>query len=104
MDEVRWWNWNNIGCVVSGIAASKKGAALLEGMVVRASACLRRAAEGRRAQVVRYGRFVANERVTLEALLAGWGEQTRIAAAGRHVLAIQDTSEINFKTTSERRR
>lgn len=73
-------------------------------MVVRASACLRRAADGCRAQVVRYGRFVANERVTLEALLAGWGEQTRIAAAGRHVLAIQDTSEINFKTTSERRR
>lgn len=71
---------------------------------MRASACLRRAADGYRAQVVRYGRFVANEKVTLEALLAGWGEQTRIAAAGRHVLAIQDTSEINFKTTPERRR
>lgn len=40
----------------------------------------------------------------MAALLAGWGEQTRIAAAGRHVLAIQDTSEINFKTTPERRR
>src|SRR5208282_2785846 len=26
------------------------------------------------------------------------------AAVGRHVLAIQDTSEINFRTTSERRR
>jgi len=37
-------------------------------------------------------------------LLAGWGEQTAIAAAGRHVLAIQDTSEINFTTTAERRR
>jgi hypothetical protein len=42
--------------------------------------------------------------VSLEALLAGWGEQTTLAAAGRHVLAIQDTSEINFKTTAERRR
>jgi len=40
----------------------------------------------------------------LEALLAGWGEQTAVAAAGRHVLAIQDTSEINFKTKPERRR
>jgi hypothetical protein len=40
----------------------------------------------------------------LEALLEGWGEQTAVAAAGRHVLAIQDTSEINFRTKPERRR
>ena len=40
----------------------------------------------------------------MEALLAGWGEQTAVAATGRHVLAIQDTSEINFRTTAERRR
>jgi Transposase DDE domain len=73
-------------------------------MVVRASSCVRRAACGDRAQVVRYGRFLANEKVTLQALLAGWSEQTEVAAAGRHVLAIQDTSEINFKTTPERRR
>jgi hypothetical protein len=73
-------------------------------MVVRASSCLRRAADGRRSEIIRYGRFLANEKVTLEALLAGWGEQTAIAAAGRHVLAIQDTSELNFRTTAERRR
>jgi hypothetical protein len=73
-------------------------------MVVRASSCLRRAAAGRRAQIVRYGRFLANEKVTLAALLAGWSEQTSLAAAGRHVLGIQDTSEINFRTTAERRR
>ena len=65
---------------------------------------MRRAAGGDRAQIVRYGRFLANEKVTLQALLAGWSEQTELSAAGRHVLAIQDTSEINFKTTSERRR
>jgi len=73
-------------------------------MVVRAASCVREAAEGDRAQIVRYGRFLANEKVTLPALLAGWGEQTALAAAGRHVLAIQDTSEINFKTTPDRRR
>jgi Transposase DDE domain len=89
---------------VRGSPPRQRGAALLEGIVVRASSCLRRAADGQRAKVVRYGRFLANEKVSLEALLAGWGEQTRIAAAGRHVLAIQDTSEINFRTTSERRR
>ena len=73
-------------------------------MVTRASSCLRRAADGRRAKIVQYSRFLANENVSLEALLAGWGEQTAIAAAGRHVLAIQDTSEINFRTKPERRR
>ena len=40
----------------------------------------------------------------MEALLEGWGEQTAVAAAGRHVLAIQDTSEINFRTKPARRR
>jgi hypothetical protein len=73
-------------------------------MVVRASSCLQRAADGHRSGIVRYGRFLANAKVTLPALLAGWAEQTAIAAAGRHVLAIQDTSEINFRTTAERRR
>src|ERR1700722_8491249 len=89
---------------VRGSPPRQRGAALLEGMVARASSCMRRAAGGDRAQIVRYGRFLANEKVTLQALLAGWSEQTELSAAGRHVLAIQDTSEINFKTTSERRR
>ena len=89
---------------VRGPPPGKRGASLLESMVARASTCLRRAAHGHRSQIVRYGRFLANQKVTLEALLAGWGEQTGLAAAGRHVLAIQDTSEINFKTTAERRR
>lgn len=73
-------------------------------MVVRASSCLRRAACGRRSEIVRFGRFLANEKVTLDALLAGWSEQTALAAADRHVLAIQDTSEINFKTTTDHHR
>jgi DDE family transposase len=53
---------------------------------------------------VRYGRFLANPKVTLAALLDGWGEQTAAAARGRHVLAIHDTSEIKFRTSPERRR
>lgn len=73
-------------------------------MVVRATSCVKRAADGDRARIVRYGRFLANQKVTLRALIDGWSEQTRLAAAGRHVLAVQDTSEINFKTTPERRR
>ena len=106
--SIRWRCQDGGGAVfgrsVRGSSPRKRGAALLEGMVAGATSCLRRAADGCRAAIVRYGRFLANEKVTLQALLAGWGEQTALAAAGRHVLAIQDTSELNFRTTAERQR
>jgi len=73
-------------------------------MVARASVCLRRLAGGERDGIVGFGRFLANPRVTVEALIEGWGHGASAACAGRHVLAIQDTSEINFTTTPERRR
>lgn len=71
---------------------------------MRPSVCLRRLGEGERRQEVGFGRFLANRKVTVERLIAGWSDRTGAAAAGRHVLAIQDTSEIYFKTTTERRR
>lgn len=73
-------------------------------MVGRKSVCLRRLAGGRRREIVRFGRFLSNPRVTVERLIEGWGVQTATACAGRHVLAIQDTSDFNFRTTVERRR
>jgi hypothetical protein len=73
-------------------------------MVTRASVCVRRLGGGQRSQEVRFGRLLDNTKVTTERLIEGWSEQTGPAAAGRHVLAIQDTSEINFRTTLERRR
>jgi hypothetical protein len=73
-------------------------------MVARASTCLRRLAGGERSAIVRYGRFLANPKVTVEALIEGWAEPTAAAAGGRHVLAIQDSSEINFKTSARRQR
>lgn len=51
-----------------------------------------------------FGRLLANPRVTVEALIEGWGAAASQACAGRHVLAIQDSSEINFRTTVEQRR
>jgi len=77
---------------------------LLRRMVVRASVCLRRLARGRRAAQVGFGRFLANRKVTVDRLIEGWSDRTAAAVKGRHVLAIQDTSEINFRTTSKRRR
>src|SRR6266536_938978 len=82
----------------------KRGASLLSCMVARKSVCLRRAAAGRRSQIVRYGRFLDNRKVTVASLIEGWGQQTAAAARGRHVLAIHDTSEINFRTSPEHRR
>jgi Transposase DDE domain len=73
-------------------------------MVAGKDVCLRRLAKGCRAQEVRFNRFLANEKVTAERVIAGWSEGAAAAAEGRHVLAIQDTSEINFTTTATHRR
>ena len=61
-------------------------------------------AAGVRAAEVAFGAFLANPKVTVERLIEGWSEQTRSAVAGRHVLAIQDTSEIHFSTKPKHRR
>jgi len=86
------------------LPSRQKGAVLLDRIIVRQTICLRQLSEGGRAQEVAFGRFLANEKVTPERLIESWGEQTASAVAGRHVLAIQDTSEINFTTTPGRRR
>ncbi len=77
---------------------------LLRRMVMRPSVCLRRLARGRRSTQVGFGRFLANGNVTVDRLIEGWSDRTAAAVKGRHVLAIQDTSEINFRTTSKHRR
>ena len=53
---------------------------------------------------MRFWRFVSNARVSVDQLIAGWSAQTRIASRDRHVLAIQDTSDIKFATTPDDRR
>jgi hypothetical protein len=73
-------------------------------MVVCGSVCIRRLAGGKRRDIIGFGRFLANRRVTVDRLIEGWGGATSRVCAGRHVLAIQDTSEINFRTTKEDRR
>ena len=73
-------------------------------MVARQTICLHRLSEGCRAREVGFGRFLSNDKVTIARLIEGWSEQTASAVAGRHVLAIQDTSELNFRTTPQRQR
>ena len=73
-------------------------------MVAGKDVCLRRLARGIRAREVRFNRFLGNAKVTTARVIESWSEGTAAAAEGRHVLAIQDTSEINFATTPKRRR
>jgi hypothetical protein len=73
-------------------------------MVAGKDVCLRRLSKGDRALEVRFNRFLGNDKVTTERIIESWSESTVAAVAGRHVLAIQDTSEIHFNTTPRRRR
>src|SRR5258708_33114380 len=82
--------------VVRRRAARKKGALLLGRMATHQSVCLRRLAGGSRRGIVGFGRFISNPKVTTETLIEGWSAGLSAACAGRHVLAIQDTSESDF--------
>jgi len=73
-------------------------------MVAGSDVCLRRLAKGNRGREVRFNRFLSNAKVTTARIIESWSEGTVAAAEGRHILAIQDTSEINFATTARRRR
>ncbi|MER9128114.1 IS4 family transposase [Mesorhizobium sp. M0959] len=73
-------------------------------MVLRETVCLRRLAGGDHSEEIRYGRFLGNDAVTADRIIAGWSDQTRLAVEGRHVLAVHDTSEIKFPTTEGNRR
>src|SRR5882672_3357987 len=73
-------------------------------MVAGEDVCLRGLAKGNRAREVRFNRFLGNAKVTTARVIESWSEGTAAAAEGRHILAIQDTSEINFATTAKRRR
>lgn len=73
-------------------------------MVAGKTVCLRRLSRGERALEVRFNRFLGHDKVTAERIIESWSESTVAAVEGRHVLAIQDTSEIHFNTTPQRRR
>ncbi|HEX4078188.1 MAG TPA: IS4 family transposase [Rhizomicrobium sp.] len=67
-------------------------------MIQFGTACLRRLAEGKDELEIRFGRLLRNPGVTVEGIVAGWSEEIAPAVAGRHVPAIQDSSDINFRT------
>jgi len=72
-------------------------------MVARKTVCLRRLG-GSRGGELQAGRFFANPKVTTAKIVEGWNRLTGAAVTGRHVLAIQDTTEVKFPTQAQRRR
>ena len=77
-----------LGCV---------GGALLGAMERQRTLCVHRLAKDRN-QAIQFGRFLANPAVTTQEMLTTAGRQTGQRVAGRHVLAIQDTTELHFPT------
>lgn len=65
---------------------------------------VRRVSAGAWRQQMCFFRFLANPKVTVEKLIEGWSSQTRLSVSGRHILAIQDSSDIKFSTMPQRRR
>lgn len=63
-------------------------------MVTQQTVCVRRRA-GNRAREVQFGRWLSNAKVTADELITTACARTGKSAAGRHVLAIQDTTELN---------
>jgi hypothetical protein len=72
-------------------------------MCARVSAGMRELADDR-AEKVGLTRFFRNPRVTVDEILQTAAERTGAAAAGRHVLLIEDTSEINYEAKAKRKR
>jgi len=71
-------------------------------MVSKQTVCLRQLA-GSRAREVQYGRWLANDKVTPAQLIDSACKRTGAIAAGRrHVLAIQDTTELNHQAHAGR--
>lgn len=70
-------------------------------MRARRTVCLRRLGDGHAGEV-RYSRFLNSLHVTPAEMLATAANHCAVRVAGRHVLAIQDTSEINYQAHAGR--
>jgi hypothetical protein len=73
------------------------GDALLASMRQHRTVCVQRLAKDR-SQLIQFSRFLGNPAVSVQEMLCASGQQTGFRAAGRHVLAIQDTTELHFPT------
>ena len=82
---------------------NRVGRDFLAAMVSQRSVNIKRLG-GSRSQEVRFGRFLHNEDVTVAATLAHAADEVGRRAAGRDVLVIQDTTEINYSRHANSKR
>jgi hypothetical protein len=80
----------------------KTGELFAERVAERQAVCIRKLGDDR-AEQVRFRRLLANDAVTCREMLGYRATFVAVAAKGRHVLAIQDTSEINYQAQSGRK-
>jgi hypothetical protein len=84
------------------VRRERSGEFLAQRVVNRQTVCMRNLADDRSEQV-RFRRFLASQEVTVEEMVAHRANLVAVAAKGRHVLAIQDTSEINYQAQRGRK-
>src|ERR1700733_13255000 len=80
----------------------KNGELILQRVAERQEVCVRKLGDDR-SEHTKIRRFLRNEAVTVEEMVAHRATLVATAAAGRHVVAIQDTSEINYQAQSGRK-
>src|SRR5215470_15085948 len=81
----------------------KNGELIVQRVAERQEVCVRKLGDDR-PEHAKIRRFLRNEAVTVEEMVAYRARLAATAASGRHVLAIQDTSELNYQTQSGRKR
>jgi hypothetical protein len=84
------------------VRRGRSGELLAERISDRQTVCMRKLADDR-AEQVRFQRFLGSEAVTIKEMVSHRAMFVAAAACGRHVLAIQDTSEINYQAQSGRK-
>lgn len=79
----------------------KNGILLFKRIIERGTVCLRQLSDNR-AEQRRLNRFLEHFNVTWQEIIRHGTERTAKVASGRHVLAIQDTSEFDFSAHQQR--
>ena len=76
---------------------------LLDAVESKRTLCIHRLAEDRN-QTIRFNNFLANPAVSTHEMLVTAGRKTNQCAAGRHVLAIMDTTDVLFPSQKANKR
>jgi hypothetical protein len=79
------------------------GAVLLDAVENKRTLCIHRLAEDRN-QTIRFNNFLANPAVSTHEMLVTAARRTNQCAAGRHVLAIMDTTDVLFPSQKANKR